>query len=168
MNEEKLSTVLDNLLGLLLLEGSYDMEEKEEAFFVSIDTTDAGRLIGANGETLQALQSIINQIVYRVDNNSKRVMIDVEGWRKQKEEDLTKQSEIWAKEVIESKKEMELVPMSPWQRRIVHMIVSGFEELETESAGEGRERHIVIRVKGQGESVKDEVVDKDDAKSKKD
>lgn len=147
MNEEKLSTVLDNLLGLLLLEGSYEIEEKEEAFFVSIDTTDAGRLIGGNGETLQSLQSIVNQIVFKGDKESKRVVMDVAGWREKKEEDLKKQSEEWAKEVLETKKEIELEPMSPWQRRIVHMVISEEKALETESVGEGRERHIIIKVK---------------------
>lgn len=156
MNEEKLSTVLDNLLGLLLLEGSYEIEEKEEGFFVSIDTTDAGRLIGANGETLQSLQSIVNQIVFKGDKESKRVVMDVAGWREKKEEDLKKQAEEWAKEVLETKKEIELEPMSPWQRRIVHMVISEEKGLETESVGEGRERHIVIKVKGQKSKVKSE------------
>ena len=61
--EEKLSGILDNLLGMLLLEGSYDIEEKEEGFLVSIETKDAGRLIGARGESLDCLQLLVNQLV---------------------------------------------------------------------------------------------------------
>ena len=51
--EEKLSEVLDNLLGMLLLEGSYEIEEEEEGFMVAIKTSDAGRLIGVRGESLK-------------------------------------------------------------------------------------------------------------------
>jgi len=57
--EDQLSEVLDNILGLLLLEGSYEIEEGKEGFTVSIDTTDAGRLIGARGESLDGLQLLI-------------------------------------------------------------------------------------------------------------
>lgn len=61
--ESQLSDILDNVLGLLLLEGSYDIEEGEEGFSVSIETKDAGRLIGARGESLDALQLLVNQMV---------------------------------------------------------------------------------------------------------
>ena len=63
--EEQLGEVLDNLLGMLLLEGSYDIEEREESFSVSIETKDAGRLIGARGESLDGLQLLVNQLVAR-------------------------------------------------------------------------------------------------------
>lgn len=149
--EEKLSEVLDNILGLLLLEGSYEIEEEDGGFAVSIETTDAGRLIGARGESLEGLQLLVNQIMSRkTGENSpagefKRVLLDVSGWRKQKEEDLKKQAEAWGKEVADSGKEMELEPQSPWQRRVVHMVIEGMDGVISESAGEGRDRHIVIK-----------------------
>lgn len=148
--EQKLSEILDNLLGLLLLEGSYEIEEKEDGFFVFIDTPDAGRLIGFRGETLSGLQLLVNQMVAKtVDEKEsfKRVVLDVSGWRKQKEEELLKKAQDFGKQVLETKKEMELEPMSAWQRRIVHMVISEISGLETESVGEGRDRHIVIRIK---------------------
>ena len=149
--EEKLSGILDNLLGMLLLEGSYDIEEKEDSFSVSIETKDAGRLIGARGESLDGLQLLVNQMVARKLGSApdgagfKRVVIDVEGWRKQKEEELVKSAQSWGKQVLESGKELELEPQSPWQRRVVHMSISEMEGLESESVGEGRDRHIVIK-----------------------
>ena len=148
--EDQVSQILDNLLGLLLLEGSYEIEEKEEGFFVSIDTPDAGRLIGFRGETLSSLQLMVNQMASKKkespESEFKRVILDVVGWRKQKEEELVKMAKEWGKQVLESKKEMELEPMSSWQRRIIHMVISEIEGLETESIGEGRDRHIVIKV----------------------
>lgn len=155
--EEQLSEILDNILGMLLLEGSYEIEEKEDSFLVSIETKDAGRLIGARGESLDALQLLVNQMLIRKTGvtlkegeafDGKRVVIDVEGWRKQKEEELIKNAQSWSKQVLESGKPMELEPQSPWQRRIIHMVVGEIEGLSTESVGEGRDRHIVIKAKG--------------------
>ncbi|MBI4038661.1 KH domain-containing protein [Candidatus Daviesbacteria bacterium] len=145
--EDKLNQVLDNILGFLLLEGSYELEEKEESFLVSIDTKDAGRLIGARGESLDSLQLLVNQIMGRLTGTEgfKRVVLDVSGWKKNKEEELVESAKQWGKQVLETGKELELEPQSAWQRRIVHMVISEMDGLSSESAGEGRDRHIVIK-----------------------
>lgn len=144
--QESLSDILENLLGLLLLEGSYDVEETEESFNVTVDTPDAGKLIGFRGESLESLQLIVNQILSRKNEGVgyKRVVLDVAGWRKQKEEELVEKSKVWAEQVINSGEDLELEPMSPWQRRVIHMTIEGIEGLVSESIGEGRERHLVI------------------------
>ncbi len=148
--EQQLSDILDNLLGLLLLEGSYEIEEDENGINVLIETKDAGRLIGSGGQSLDGLQLIVNQMMSRKKPDEyKRVILDVGGWRKQKEEELTASAKSWVKQVLETGKVVELEPMSPWQRRIVHMVVSETEGVESESAGEGRDRHVVIKIKNQ-------------------
>ncbi len=163
--EEQLSDILDNLLGMLLLEGSYEIEETTDSFLVSIETKDAGRLIGARGESLDALQLLVNQMIAKkmgffakeeLASGQKRVIIDVEGWRKQKQEELTKSAQSWGKQVLESGQPLELEPQSPWQRRIIHMVVDEMTGLSTESIGEGRDRHIVINLKSQMSNVKSE------------
>lgn len=156
--EQQLSDILDNLLGMLLLEGSYEIEENEDSFSVAIETKDAGRLIGARGESLDGLQLLVNQMVAKKvgEEGFKRVVIDVEGWKKQKEEDLVRNTEEAGKRVLESKQPVELEPQSSWQRRIVHMTISEMEGLESESVGEGRDRHIVIKLKGQSSKVETE------------
>ena len=152
--EQQLSDILDNLLGMLLLEGSYEIEETDEGFLVSIETKDAGRLIGARGESLDALQLLVNQMVVKkvgfpakgeLASGQKRVIIDVAGWKKQKEDELKRSAQSWGKQVLDTGKEMELEPLSAWQRRIVHMTISEMEGVESESVGEGRDRHIVIK-----------------------
>ena len=142
--EQKVSEILENILSLLDLEGSFDIEEKEDGIFVSIDTQDAGRLIGNQGETLQALQMIVNLIVSKQIEDPKRVIIDVSGWRKNKEEDIAERAKRWVEEVKESKKPMELDPMPSWQRRVVHMVVQESDGVTSESVGEGLDRHLVI------------------------
>ncbi len=143
--EDKLSDILDNILGLLLLEGSYDITEGDEGFNVMIETPDAGRLIGFKGENLTSLQLLINQMMSRNGEEFKRVILDVSGWRKNKESELAEKATEWAGQVKESGEQMELEPMPSWQRRIIHMSVEGLDGVESESIGEGRDRHLVIR-----------------------
>jgi spoIIIJ-associated protein len=144
--EAKVSDILDNVLGLLLLEGSYDIQETEDGLTVEIETPDAGRLIGFKGESLSSLQLLVNQMVAKVsDGEFKRVILDVSGWRQNKEKELLEKARGWASDVLESGKEMELEPMPSWQRRIVHMGVQETEGVESESVGDGRDRHLVIK-----------------------
>src|SRR5579871_4254098 len=104
--EQTVSEILENILSLLSLEGSFDVEEKEDGVFVSIDTQDAGRLIGHNGETLQALQLIVNLIASKQVEESKRVIVDVANWRAGKEEDIAQKARKWAEQVKELGKPM--------------------------------------------------------------
>jgi len=143
--EEKLSEVLDNILGLLLLEGSYDIQDSEGSLNVSIETSDAGRLIGFKGESLNALQTIVNQIMFKGQQGDlKHIILDVGGWREAKESELTKKANDWIAEVKETGREIELEPMPSWQRRIVHMVIQDTEGVTSESMGEGADRHLVI------------------------
>src|SRR5581483_8669224 len=142
--EQTVSEILENILSLLSLEGSFDVEEKEDGVFVSIETQDAGRLIGHNGETLQSLQLVVNLIASKQVEDSKRVIVDVSNWRKGKEEDIAARAKKWVEEVKESGKPMELEPMPSWQRRVVHMVVQESEGVSSESVGEGFDRHLVI------------------------
>lgn len=147
--EKNLGEILDNLLGMLLLEGSYEIEEEDGSFPVSIETKDAGRLIGAGGESLEALQLLINQMVSKKvsEKDFKRVVVDVEGWRRKKEAELIRDAQSWGKQVLQTGQNMELEPQSPWQRRVVHMTISELTGVLSESLGEGRDRHIVIKLK---------------------
>lgn len=150
--ESQLSDILDNILGLLLLEGSYEIEEDDENFSVSIETSDAGRLIGARGESLDSLQLLVNQIMSKKiggqapeANGFKRVVLDVSGWRKTKIEDLEKRAKEWGLQVLETGTPMEIEPQTSWQRRVVHTVIGEIKGLSSESEGEGRDRHIVIK-----------------------
>ncbi len=130
------------------------MNEKEDGVFVTIDTDDAGKLIGHQGETLSALQLIVNQILAKQEEEFKRVIVDVSGWRRTKEEELAHRARRWAEEVKENNEPLELEPMPSWQRRIIHMTIQETDGVSSESMGEGLERHLVIRPDG-GETQKD-------------
>lgn len=146
--EAQVSEILENILGLLALEGGFEVVENESEIQVTIEANDPGRLIGFRGETLDALQLLVNLILIRQNPDQyKRVVIDVEGWRKNKEEDLKKRTQSWIDQVTDNAKELELEPMPSWQRRIIHMVVSENNKVESESVGEGKDRHLIIRPK---------------------
>lgn len=166
--EAQVSEILENILSLMNLEGSFEVVEGPEEINVDIDTEDAGRLIGFKGEALDALQLLVNQILSRQSgDNFKRVVVDVGGWRKNKEGDLERRARSWAQEVVETKKEIELDPMPAWQRRVVHMVVSEIEGVSSESIGEGRERHLVIKLASADKIKKETPKDKKVTKVKK-
>jgi spoIIIJ-associated protein len=147
--EAKVSEILENILSLLSLEGSFEVEEKEEGIFVFIETEDAGKLIGHQGETLSSLQLIVNLILSKQlqsedQEPSKRVIIDVSGWKQSKEEEIAHRARGWAQKVLDTSSSMELDPMPSWQRRIVHMTVQGTPGVKSESVGVGLDRHLVI------------------------
>lgn len=145
--EAKVSEILENVLSLLVMEGSFEVNEGPDEVQVLIETEDAGRLIGVRGETIDALQLLVNQMVSRQVGESefKRVIVDVGGWRKNKEGELEVKARRWAEEVAETGESIELEPMPAWQRRIVHLIVEEIDGVTTESHGEGRDRHLVLR-----------------------
>lgn len=73
-----------------------------------------------------------------------RVNVDVAEYKQQRAERLAKQVEEWATQVRESGESYAVRPMNPADRRVVHNVISEYEDLETHSEGEGRDRHVVI------------------------
>lgn len=142
--ETQISEILENILGLLGLAGSFEVEEKEEGVFISIETQEPGMLIGHQGETLTALQLLINLIVIKKFAEPKRTIIDVADWRKGKEEELAHKARSWAQQVLSTGQSQELPPMPSWQRRIVHMTIQETPGVRSESVGEGADRYLVI------------------------
>lgn len=151
--EAKVADVLENILGLLALEGSFETVEGAEEVLVTIETDDAGRLIGNRGETIDALQLLVNQIVNKDNEQFKRVVIDVGSWRKHKEGELEAKSRRWADEVLQSGKEIEIDPIPSWQRRIIHLVIEDVEGVTSESIGEGRDRRLIIKPAGQKQKL---------------
>jgi spoIIIJ-associated protein len=75
-----------------------------------------------------------------------RVNVDIADYKKQRAERIKEQAEEWVKQVKDSKEPLNLKPMNPADRRVVHQVASD-NDLASESAGEGRDRHIVLSLK---------------------
>lgn len=103
-----------------------------------------GFLIGQRGDTIQAMQQLISSAVRNQGFAHSRVVVDVADYKKQRADRLAEKAMAWVNEVKESGKPMSLQPMSAADRRTIHKLASD-EGLITESEGEARNRHVVLK-----------------------
>jgi spoIIIJ-associated protein len=101
-------------------------------------------LIGRRGETLAALQLLMHLVVSKQGDTRERVIVDVEGYRHRREENLRLMAQRIAQQVRTSGRAVMLEAMPPNERRIVHMALADFEDISTESEGEGDQRRVVV------------------------
>ena len=107
---------------------------------------DSGLLIGRRGQTLQALQFLVNLIV-RKQFEGVRVVLDVEDYRQRRELQLRGRATTIAKRVAETNRSITLEPMPPADRRIIHTSLTDHPGVSTESTGEGEGRKVTIMPK---------------------
>lgn len=146
---DKIQSTAQTLLDLMGIQGEISVsEDKEnEAIVVTVDTQEAGILIGRHGETISAFQLILNQIINRGEENWQRILVDCGDYRSRQEESLRNLALSTAEQVKETGEAKALYDLTPAQRRVVHMVLSEDSDIVTESEGEGRERHLVVRLK---------------------
>ncbi|MBI5490816.1 MAG: KH domain-containing protein [Deltaproteobacteria bacterium] len=111
---------------------------------VEIQGPDAGRIIGRRGVTLQALQYLVARIVGQRVSRHIRVKVDVEGYRVRRENVLRGLAQRAADRVVRDGRAIELDPMSPEERRVVHITLADDGDVRTESIGEGDDRRVRI------------------------
>lgn len=109
-----------------------------------------GLLIGRRGETLAALQLLVNLTVSHRTRHRMRIIIDAENYRQRREENLRSLALRVAQQVRNYRRSIALEAMPPHERRIVHIALSDSKDISTESIGEGDERRVVISLKRPG------------------
>ena len=116
---------------------------------IDITGEDSGLLIGRKGETLRALQFIVNLMVRkRAGEMNSRVVLDIEKYRERRNESLRAMAMRVADRVVASDRGIALEPMSAAERRVVHMALAEHPRVMTQSTGSGEERKITIMPKG--------------------
>lgn len=126
----------------------YATTEDHEVIELNVPSTHLnGFLIGQRGDTMRALQYTVSTALKNQSFAHTRVNIDIADYKKNRAERLLSRAEEWFKEVRDSGSPKELSPMSPAERRVIHK-AAGEYGLETESVGEGRERHVVLKPSG--------------------
>lgn len=103
-----------------------------------------GFLIGQRGETMHAMQFLISSGLKNSGHTVNRVNVDVADYKKQRADRLREKAEEWVAQVKESGEPMDLRPMNAADRRVIHQL-AGDNGLSTESVGDGRDRHIVLK-----------------------
>lgn len=144
---EVLETLLAKMNVTAALEASVsepdDVTGKKVHVF-EVNGEDLGVLIGPRGETLNAIQYIARLMVGNQIEKRASFVIDVEGYRKRREQALTRLAERMAKKVVSRNRSVSLEPMPPHERRIIHMTLRDSEDVYTQSSGEGSRRKVRI------------------------
>lgn len=115
---------------------------------INIKSTEAdveqGVLIGRHGETLHALQLVLSLIVNQSQQEWVQLMVDVDGYRQRREEQLIALANRTAEKVLYLNEPIALNPMPPIDRRIIHMALAENNKILSESTGKGKDRKIVV------------------------
>jgi spoIIIJ-associated protein len=117
---------------------------------LDVQGSNLGVLIGRKGETLAALQYVVNLMVNKDIGQWTRVLVDVGGYRRRREESLEGLAQRIAYRVAQSHRAVTLEPMPPNERRVIHMVLRDNPDVVTESSGEGEARKVTILPRARG------------------
>ncbi|WP_424212815.1 protein jag [Streptomyces sp. BI20] len=138
---------LEGLLDIADLDGDIDMDVEADRAAVSIISDSAGRelqkLVGRDGEVLEALQELTRLAVHRETGDRSRLMLDIAGFRAEKRKELAEIGAKAAADVRSSGEPLKLAPMTPFERKVVHDAVAA-AGLRSESEGEEPQRFVVV------------------------
>lgn len=146
-NNAIVQQAVQDLLTKVGIESTVSVSEDENGYQVAVDTQENALLIGKHGNTLSALEYVLGQIVAEKQGEYKRVIVEVGGYREEREEYLQDLANRLKEEVIETGAEKTIRGLKPWERRLIHMVLSEDENVVTESSGEDRDRVLVIKKK---------------------
>ena len=129
------------------LDVSFESKVRDEQITIKMYSDNNNILIGKEGKTLQALTTLVKQVIYNKIGEYPYILLDVENYKEKNEERLVRSAKKIAKEVAKTKVEAELEDMNSYQRRLIHNALTDFKGVYTESVGEEPNRHIVIKPK---------------------
>ncbi len=154
---EKAREVLQGLISWLSEQATVEIrEETSERILLEIHGDKTGLLIGKRGQTLDALQFLANKMVNRSGNSAKRIEVDMEQYRKRREQALRNMAVRLGQKVKKKKKPITIEAMNAHDRRIVHLTLKNDRALETKSVGKGEMRKLVIHPVNGGRSKRHE------------
>jgi spoIIIJ-associated protein len=141
--------VLENLLRCMGIKGKVVLQASDNGLPLTLDIEgdDLGVLIGRRGQGLASLQYIVRVIIAEKFKIWEPINIDVAGYKRRRYESLKSLALRLADQVKSSKRSINLEPMPPDERRIIHLALSDHPEISTQSTGEGNERKVVIQLR---------------------
>lgn len=143
--EKEVESFLRGLLERMGVECTIDISEREGGGLeVKLDGPDMGAVIGRRGETLDAIQHLVNYAVNRGSDKRMHISVDAEGYRSKREESLVHLAHKMAAKAIKYKRSMALEPMNSYERHIIHAALQDYEGVSTSSTGTEPNRRVVV------------------------
>jgi spoIIIJ-associated protein len=151
-NIDRIQSIIKNFFlksGLHDGEIVFKHDDTTNTIWCVIDVNDPRLLTGKNGETLGALNHIVRKMIENSLKEEKEkypsVVVDINNYQKKRVENLKTIAHMMAERARFFKSSVEVDPMSPFERRIIHEFLSEARDLKTESIGEGLKRRVVIK-----------------------
>ena len=133
-----------NIFDKMGVKAEYSYEETEDGVIINLDSEDTSFIIGRRGENLDAIQYLASMFCNRLDDEYYRVVLDSNGYRDKRKKTLEDLAKKIAKNVLRSGRSTVLEPMNPYERRIIHSMISEIEGVSSRSVGEEPYRKIII------------------------
>ena len=141
---------LDEIFRGIHVAVNMNAEPTDEGFLINIESEDSGILIGHRGETLDAIQYLLNLYINKGRSVYVRASVDVENYKKKREAALIRQAGQIADKVVRIKRNLTMDAMNSYERRIIHSVLQNHPKVETYSVGEDPNRKIVVTLKNRG------------------
>ena len=144
--------VLHEILSHMGLNAEIESQVINGSVHLTVSSDNPGILIGKHGQTLNAVEYLLNCILNRSSLVKKKVFVDAEGYRERREQMLTDLASRAAEKVKQTHQEIVLDPMPPRDRRIIHVTLQSDEHIRTYSRGEGMMRRVAVTTRERYES----------------
>lgn len=145
---DEVKKITEDLLKRLEIDGAVTVVTDETgAYRVNIETEETGLLIGFHGRTLESFQIILGILVSKKLNEWVKAYVNVGDYREKREEALMLMAQRAAERALSLGRPVELSHLSPSERRVIHLTLSGDERVATESIGEGNSRVLLVKPK---------------------
>ena len=136
--------ILQRIVDTITADANISVEQDADRLYYKVNGGNAGILIGKRGQTLDAIQTIVEKVVNKSNQNRIRVLVDIEGYLETRKENLESMAIRLAEKSKKIGRPISLGQMNAYDRRIVHIALKDFPEVITRSRGEGRLRKLVI------------------------
>jgi spoIIIJ-associated protein len=141
---ERVRAILERVVDALEVDAEVEVDEDAEQIVGRVNGEDVGLLIGRRGQTIDAVQLLCYRAAFRGVQDRKRVVVDAAGYRERRQAAIEGQADRAAERALKTGKEIELDPMTPTERRVVHQHLKDRAGLETFSEGEEPERRVIV------------------------
>jgi spoIIIJ-associated protein len=146
LEKEKAKKFLREVLEAMDIQAEIRLKDTNEGLYINLSGPKMGIIIGRRGQTLDSLQYLVSLVVNKDKDREGfvKVILDTEDYRKKREETLQRLAKRLAERVQKTGKKVELEPMNPYERRIIHYTLQEFEDITTFSEGEEPYRKVII------------------------
>ena len=141
---ERTVAFLEGLFELLNITACTELVSEGDKVEINVTAANSTSIIGKHGATLDAIQTLAGAVANTGRDDYKRVVVDCENYRENRETTLNKLAENLAQKAIRLGKKIKLEPMNPYERRIIHAVLSEREGVSTQSEGKEPNRYIVV------------------------